>query len=161
MKLIVDGMLGSLARWLRMLGHNVVYEANSNDEVLLVNAAARGMTLLTRDEELHKRAMSKSIPSILVLGETEDERLAQISKELGISLTLDMENTLCPECGSALRAASKTEVSGLVPEASLRLYDRFWQCNNPGCRKVYWAGSHWRQISQTLVRARKLAGLEA
>ena len=161
MKFIVDGMLGGLARWLRMLGYSVVYEANSSDESLLARAATQRMTLLTRDEELQKRAFAKNIPSLIVHGESEYERLAEMANKLGISLTIDIENTLCPECGSTLREASKRELSGLIPEASLNLYDRFWRCNNPGCLKVYWPGSHWKQINQTLAKARKLAGLEA
>ncbi len=161
MKFIVDGMLGGLARWLRMLGHPVIYESNSRDENLLARAAATGMILLTRDEELHKRAVARNIHSLLVHGEREDQRLAQLAKVLGIPLTIDMDDTLCPECGNGLQEASKKDVSGMVPKASLELYDRFWRCDNPGCGKIYWAGSHWKQINQTLAKARKMAGFEA
>ncbi len=159
MNFIVDGMLGGLARWLRILGHFALYDPKFSDQTLLTRAA-EGITLLTRDEELHKRALARNLPVLLVSGQTESERLAQVSRNLGIPLTIDLEKTLCPECASSLRDASKEEVSSVVPATSLRVYNRFWRCTNPGCEKVYWMGSHWKHINQTLILARKLAGLE-
>lgn len=159
MRFIVDGMLGGLARWLRILGHVVLYDTDSNDTMLLTRAAAEEMILLTRDEELYNRAVSKNISALLVLGESEDERLAQVSRGYGIPLTIDMEKTLCPECGSRLKETSREEASGLVPPASLRLYDQFWKCENSHCGKFYWKGSHWRQINHTLTRATNLTRL--
>lgn len=160
MRFIVDGMLGGLARWLRILGHFTLYDRNSTDKMLLTQAAKEQMILLTRDEELYKRAVSKNIAALLVSGESEDERLAQVSQSLGLALTIDTERTLCPECGSILNHASREEVSGLVPSTSLQLYDQFWRCENINCGKIYWTGSHWKQIHQTLTKARKLARFE-
>lgn len=160
MRFIVDGMLGGLARWLRILGHYTRYDRDSTDKMLLTQAEKEQMILLTRDEELYKRAVSKNIGALLVFGESEDERLAQLSQSFGISLTIDTDRTMCPECGNILKDASREEVSGHVPSASLRLHDQFWKCENPDCAKIYWMGSHWRQIHQTLTKARKLAGIE-
>jgi hypothetical protein len=156
MKFVVDGMLGGLARWLRILGHHVLYDSKLNDTALLTRAATQEMTLLTRDVELHRRAVSKGIPALLVSGESEDERLAQVSQYYGISLTIDMDKTLCPACGSFLRKASRKEVSRQVPPASSQIYAPFWKCRNSDCGKIYWRGSHWKQINQTLTRARNL-----
>lgn len=158
MKFAVDNMLGSLARWLRMLGYTVAYKPKSSDNELLTVATTNGMALLTRDEELHRRALSKKIPSFLVAGENEPERLAYLSKSLGISLNIDMERTLCPECGHGLVEVRKESLSGEVPDASLKLYNQFWRCTNLQCRKTYWMGSHWKQINETLSKARQLAG---
>ena len=38
MNFIVDGMLGKLARWLRMMGHDAKYSNVANDEELLATA---------------------------------------------------------------------------------------------------------------------------
>ncbi len=160
MRFAVDGMLGGLARWLRILGHTVAYERDFNDNQLLTMAATQEMTLLTRDEELYKRAVSKRVPSLLVPGRTETERLAHVSANLGVALKIEMEKTLCPECGHGLAEAPKNDLHDLVPAASLLLYDQFWRCTNPGCGKIYWMGSHWKQINQTLTKARQLVGLK-
>jgi len=160
MRFLVDGMLGGLARWLRMLGQEVKYDSTAMDNELLRTAKDGNMVFLTRDRELHQRALARQVMSVLVLGETEEERLAQMSRTFGVSLEAAMDKTRCPECGSELRETSKNSVTDKVPAASLKLYDHFWECTDQSCGKVYWIGSHWKQIRQTLEEARRLAGLE-
>jgi uncharacterized protein with PIN domain len=157
LRFVVDGMLGGLAKWLRLLGHTVDYDIRTTDNQLLEKASTSQMILLTRDEELYRRAVAKRIPCLSVQGATESERLAEISKTFNVSLEIDVVETKCPQCGGDLREASRSEVFGRVPDKSLTLYDRFWACNTRECRKVYWMGSHWRQIHNTLEKARLLA----
>ena len=159
MRFVVDGMLGGHARWLRILGHDVKYQSNATDSELLQTAQNENMILLTRDTELAQRAKAKKISSLLVLGNTEEERLAQVARTFGISLDVSMATSKCPECGSVLKETSKTAVADSVPPISLSLYDKFWKCT--GCGKVYWIGSHWKQIQQTIGNARKIAGSNA
>jgi len=157
MRFLVDGMLGGLARWLRILGQDVRYDASAKDNELLRIAHEENMVLLTRDAELYRRAIARKIPTALVLGETEEERVAQIASTFGVDLDVNMAETRCPECGSGLKETPKSDVADAVPQASLRLYDRFWKCTKQNCGKVYWVGSHWNRIRQTLEEAKKLA----
>ncbi len=154
-------MLGGLARWLRMLGYVAEYESNADDNSLLRSSENAETVLLTRDEELHNRAVGKKIRSVLVVGDTEEVRLGQLATTLGISLEIDMAATRCPECGSELCEISKVEAARAVPAKSLELYDRFWRCTNGECEKTYWVGSHWKQIRRTLEEARKIASPES
>ncbi len=160
MRFLVDGMLGGLARWLRILGQEVRYDARAMDNDLLRIAQEENMILLTRDKELYQRAIAREIMSALLLGETEEQRLAQIGKTFGVSLEPIMATTKCPECGSDLNETSKNDVTDKVPQASIKLYNQFWKCADQNCGKVYWVGSHWKQIRQTLGKASKLASLE-
>jgi len=160
MRFLVDGMLGGLARWLRILGYEVRYDASAKDNNLLTIAGKENMILLTRDEELHQRAIAKKIVSALVVGETEEERLAQMAKAFDVRLETNMAETKCPECGANLMEKSKTDLADEVPEESLKRYNQFWKCSNQNCGKVYWVGSHWKQIRQTLEEATRLARLE-
>jgi uncharacterized protein len=160
MRFLVDGMLGGLARWLRILGQDVRYDASAKDNDLLRIASEESMILLTRDAELYQRAIARKIASALVLGESEEERLAQIASTFGVPLDVDMAETKCPECGTNLEATAKNDVADKVPEASLRLYNQFWRCANRNCEKVYWVGGHWNRIRQILEDAKKRARLE-
>jgi uncharacterized protein len=160
LKFVVDGMLGGLARWLRMLGYVTEYDSKADDNSLLQSSETHDAVLLTRDEELYNRALGKSIHAVLVTGGTEEARLAQLARTLDISLEIDMAATRCPECGAELHEISREEASNAVPAKSLMLYDRFWRCNNVGCGKTYWVGSHWKQIRHTLEEARKTTSLE-
>jgi len=157
MRFLVDGMLGGLARWLRVLGYEVRYDASAKDNDLLTIAVEDNMVLLTRDRELHQRAVAKKIVSSLVVGETEEERLAQMASSFGVRLETNMDETRCPECGASLMEKSKSDLADKVPEESFKLYNQFWKCSNQTCGKVYWVGSHWKHIRQTLEKAMKLA----
>src|SRR5712691_6658597 len=119
MRFLVDGMLGGLARWLRILGQEVRYDSNVMDNDLLRIAHEESMILLTRDEELYRRAIARKITSALVLGETEEERLAQMASTFGVVLDADMAETKCPECGSDLKETPKNDLVDEVPLASL------------------------------------------
>jgi uncharacterized protein with PIN domain len=153
-------MLGGLARWLRMLGYETEYDSKADDKSLLRSSETPETVLLTRDEELYNRALSKKIRSVLVLGDTEEARLVQLTRTLGISLEIEMSATRCPECGAELREITKEEASSVVPAKSLELYDRFWRCNGAGCEKTYWVGSHWKKIRHTLEEARRKTSLD-
>jgi uncharacterized protein len=149
-------MLGSLARWLRMLGYLVEYDSTADDNSLLRVSGNPEAVLLTRDEELYNRALGKNIRSVLVHGGTEEARLGQLATTLGLSLEIDMASTRCPECGSELHEISKIEAASTIPAKSLELYDRFWKCTTDECGKTYWVGSHWKRIRHTLEEARKI-----
>jgi len=160
LRFVVDGMLGGLARWLRMLGYVTEYDPKADDNSLIQSSQVPDSVLLTRDEELHNRALGKNIHSVLVIGGTEEARLGQLARTLGVSLDIDMSATRCPECGAELHEITKKEAASDVPAKSLELYDRFWRCNNAGCGKTYWVGSHWKQIRHTLEEARKIMSSE-
>jgi len=149
-------MLGSLTRWLRILGYEADYDAEAQDNILLEETKTKDAILLTRDEELYKRACSMRLAAVLVLGNEDEVRLGQLAKSLGLSLNLDMAHTRCPDCGSPLHEISRLEASKVVPDASLRHYDKFWRCTNPDCGKAYWLGSHLDNIQRTLENARAI-----
>jgi uncharacterized protein with PIN domain len=137
-----------------MLGYDTTYDSNTADNDLLKIAASENRILLTRDMELYDRAINKQIRALFVKGGDEVDRLAFLAKKLQIRLDINMADTKCPQCGTKLRKVSKSEVSGIVPPASLELYSEYWRCAN--CGKVYWVGSHWKQIKSTLEKARAL-----
>jgi uncharacterized protein with PIN domain len=58
-KFLADGMLGKLARWLRILGHDVIYLVEFEDSELLKLAKKEESVLLTKDLELYKRTIGK------------------------------------------------------------------------------------------------------
>jgi uncharacterized protein with PIN domain len=50
---------------------------------------------------------------------------------------------------------AKDSVEGKIPEGTYQTYKRFWICTSSSCSKVYWRGSHWRKIKETLEKARE------
>jgi uncharacterized protein with PIN domain len=156
MHFLLDGMLGKLARWLRMIGYEATYRNDYEDSDLLSLAKRDALTLLTSDQELYRTAIGRGIDCFLVEGRTEAERLAALANRYELDLRIDTAVSRCPICGSPIREVSKSEVKDLVPPATFNVYQTFWVCNNPACGKVYWQGSHWGKIEQTLETAREI-----
>ena len=152
-RFLVDSMLGSLARWLRIGGYDAEYRRDAEDDSLMEEASRTGRILLTRDRVLVLRAKKRGIETILVERAGEVEQLGALAAALG--LELDPSNSRCPKCNGSLTRVSRDEVRDRVPEASLEAFDVFWMCGS--CGGVYWRGSHWDQIASTIEAADKLA----
>ena len=129
---------------------------NSDDRDLLLIAKRDSFALLTSDAELYRTAIARGIESFLVEGRTEPERLASLAERYELNLSIDTTISRCPMCGWQLRETSKGDVEKIVPPATFKVYQTFWVCTNPECAKVYWQGSHWKRIEQTLASAKKI-----
>jgi uncharacterized protein with PIN domain len=149
-------MLGKLTRWLRMTGYEATYLNDTKDHDLLTMAKHESWILLTSDEELYRTAISRGVESFLVQGKSESERLAEVAARYKLNLQIDTANSRCPICGYPIKQTPKNEVEGSVPPATFKVYQSFWVCTNPKCAKVYWQGSHWKKIEQTLAHAREI-----
>ena len=154
LKFVADGMLGKLSRWLRMLGHNVKYASALSDDKLLKIAKVEHRILLTRDLELYQQAIAKGIKAAYVEGADEAEKLAKLAKRYGFPLEIDLKISRCPKCNARIKPIEKESVKGRVPESTYKYYDKFWEC--PKCGQIYWQGAHWKRISATLEKAKKL-----
>jgi uncharacterized protein with PIN domain len=154
MKFIVDGMLGKLSRWLRILGHNVKYSNNLDDAQLLTIAKKERRTLLTRDFELYRHATAKGMDAFYVEGETGEERLVALAKRYGMDLDIDMTISRCPKCNTKVKPITKEEAAGKVEKSTFEHYDEFWNC--PKCGQIYWQGAHWTRIRRTLEVAQEI-----
>ena len=153
MKFLADSMLGKLARWLRMMGNDVVYDTRLTDNQLLALAKQETRTLLTRDLELYRRATTKNLDAFFVEGKSESDRIAEVAKRCDLDLAVDMEKSNCPLCNAKLKAAPKEQLSSQLQKNTLLHYDKFWKC--PNCSQIYWQGSHWTQITNTLTEAQR------
>lgn len=139
MRFACDAMLGKLARWLRLLGHDVVYE---KDDKALIHLSNLGFLVLTRDKELKRRIGEKC----LILPEKLEEQLLFLKNKGLISFDLKAER--CTICNGELVKAGREEVKGKVPESVLNFTEEFWICKK--CGKVYWEGSHWKRMEKFL-----------
>lgn len=153
MKFILDGMLGKLARWLRMMGHDVLYSTVLSDSQLLEQAKKEDRVLLTRDFALYQQAVGKGVQVYYVEGETEPHRLAEIAARFCITLTVDMQVSRCPKCNTRLASVPKAEIADKVEINTFLYYGEFWRCET--CGAVYWQGAHWTKIYAILLEAKE------
>jgi uncharacterized protein with PIN domain len=58
--------------------------------------------------------------------------------------------TRCTLCNDLLMAVQKEEIKELVPERVYGQQTIFKKC--PSCGKVYWQGSHWDNVKETIAK---------
>jgi uncharacterized protein with PIN domain len=150
-------MLGKLTRWLRMIGCDVEYFNDLDDEELIETAAKEERILLTRDIQLYRRASVNGVEAFLIRGQTETEKLADLAKRFDIKLEIDVNNSRCPKCNTKIDPVSKEKIKDKVPQSTSRFYEEFWIC--PKCDQIYWRGSHWKKINRTLLEAKRMMEL--
>jgi uncharacterized protein with PIN domain len=153
MRFVLDGMLGRLTRWLRLLGYDAKYPGDSPDEELLRIAEKEDRILLTNDTVLYRRARKQGLRSYLAGGSNESERLANVARNLDVNLNIDVSVSRCPTCNASIFEVDRFRVKGKVSAKTFNSYRRFWICS--GCGKIYWRGSHWKKIEEMLRAARE------
>lgn len=146
LRFLLDGMLGSLARWLRILGYDTVYHIDMDDDMLRAEAQNSHRVLVTRDAELFRKTEKSGAKAVLIHSEHIREQLKELVDTMSISLI--PVNTRCPRCNGSLNHIDKSEIEGKVPLESYKVFDEYWICT--ACNAIYWKGSHWIQIEETL-----------
>jgi len=146
-RFVVDGMLGSLARWLRLLGYDADYDNRRDDAELVRLARAEDRVLLTRDRELAAR---RGVQALLVASQALDEQLAQVTA--AFPRAAGSGPARCSVCNTALVPATPEELADRLPAYVLQKHRDFRRC--PSCDRVYWPGSHWRNMQARLRRRR-------
>jgi uncharacterized protein with PIN domain len=153
MKLLADSMLGTLGRWLRLLGYDtLIAGSHQPDSELARLARAEGRVVLTRDRELAAR---RGVRSLLILADDLDEQLIQAAREL--PLPPQQPGSRCLHCNGLLEPAGHDEVAGDVPAYVLQTQAAFRRCS--GCGRVYWKGTHWPDIEAKEAMLASVAGV--
>ncbi len=130
---LLDGMLGSLARKLRIMGFDTVYDPKSEDLELLRKAESTRRCLVTSDIALYIIARRRRINSILVASRTESGRICELLTSIGESKINEERETRCSLCNGELAVLGKRENGRDI-----------FACK--ACGKEYWKGNHWKKL---------------
>ncbi|MFH1830600.1 MAG: Mut7-C RNAse domain-containing protein [Pseudomonadota bacterium] len=147
MKFACDAMLGRLARWLRISGHDVFYRADMDRAVFLRVAKEERRVVLTRAENF--KELSEIPPYHIITGNDLDDHLSQVYKAFPQLKPFDEFLTRCVECNVLLVEIDKDKFSDSIPPKAQHLSGRFCRC--PSCGKLLWPGSHVERIKARLT----------
>ena len=148
-------MLGRLARWLRLLGHDTLYFPSIEDSRLLRTAREENRTLLTRDTRLVK---VKGLHNFLLLRENDPfEQLKAVIAQYNLYPLQPTGGggvetrpySRCSLCNSPLEEISPEQAKPFVPDYVYRTSSVVKRC--PHCGKFYWKGTHAEKL-QTKLR---------
>jgi uncharacterized protein with PIN domain len=145
-------MLGTLAKWLRILGYDTLFDPTLDDHQLVRLARAQNRVLLTRDQELARR---RGMRTIRVTSEHLDDQIRQVLQDLGLALnrTLADGPARCPVCNDLLEAITRQEAQAVVPAYVAQTHQAFKRCG--ACQRVYWRGSHWQRMDEFLEQLQR------
>ena len=146
-KFIADTMLGRLARWIRIIGYDVEYHRVISDDELIGRAITSNRILLTRDTQLANRRAARHC--LYVGSEDYLEQLKQVVKHFGMNVQQGIFSR-CAICNSLLLYVEKTTVKDRVPPFVYQTQDIFMQC--PQCARIYWRGTHRKEIIERLSK---------
>ncbi|MBM2834098.1 MAG: hypothetical protein HW406_1259 [Candidatus Brocadiaceae bacterium] len=137
LKFIADAMLGRLARWLRILGHDVAYESSVSDDVLIASALNEGRIILTMDRKLTERESARN--SMLIKSPSYKEQLKQVITQYNIDYKSGIF-TRCLVCNNLLEAIEKEKIKDRIPPYVYSTQEEFDICRQ--CGRIYWSGTH-------------------
>ena len=106
-------MLGTLAKWLIILGHDVAYFPRIEDGDLVALARREERTLLTRDRRLVQRRDARD--HILIASQDLREQIGQVLEERRLRVRKDNLFRRCIKCNRRTRPVPREKVRGRVP----------------------------------------------
>jgi uncharacterized protein with PIN domain len=149
MRVITDGNLGRLARWLRALGCDAVVHGGRADRFLLLRALREDRVVLTMSRRLAERPFRGRL--VRIAAERWEEQLTEAAEALGLHCDDRTVLGRCLDCNAPLLDAGRDEVRDRVPAYVLATQETFWRCAR--CGRVFWAGSHAERMLR-IMRSR-------
>ena len=140
---IADVHLGSLARRLRLLGFDTIYQNDIDDHELIDRGILENRVILTKDRGLlkHKRV----IKSYLVRNLKLNLQVLEVCKRFELYHQIHLF-ARCMVCNNSLEFVSKHQIAYRLEPRTKKHFDQFHLCK--GCQRVYWKGSHFSQINK-------------
>jgi uncharacterized protein with PIN domain len=136
-RFVVDGHLGRLAAYLRMLGFDTWYQRLANDELLASVSNHEQRILLTRDIGLLKRR--EVTQGYCVRADKPHQQLRDVSGRFALTSHF-APFTRCMDCNGCLVSVQKSEIADFLPPHTRETKNQFSRCLN--CGKIFWRGSH-------------------
>jgi uncharacterized protein with PIN domain/sulfur carrier protein ThiS len=136
-RFVVDCNLGRLARYLRLLGFDCLYDNGFTDEAIATISQEQQRIVLTRDRRLlHRKTISHGL---FVRAEQPREQVREVLRRLDL-YALSRPFSRCARCNGLLAPVDKDSIAGRLQPKTRRYYDDFLQCRD--CGQLYWQGSH-------------------
>lgn len=147
-RFVVDANLGKLARMLRLLGFDSLYEAHVPDDRVVDLAAAGNRIILTRDRALLMR--KRVTHGYWVRSNHPRAQLREVVDRLDLRGDC-APYTRCMLCNGSLVPADVTQVCDELPPRTRSWVTEVFRCDS--CGKLYWRGSHWERLVEWVNHA--------
>ena len=142
-----EATLGKLAKWLRLLGFDTVYDVKDAGKQGIDTDDKRRI-LLTRTQRIHARNTGGKC--VFVACNDPFEQLKEVLQTLDIVADDIRPFSRCIRCNSLTCPVDRETARGHVPDYVWETHVSFRICSL--CRRFYWPGSHIRRTQNIINR---------
>lgn len=146
-KFILDVHLGKLARKLRLFGFDTLYENNYSDGAIVEISEKEERIILTRDKNLLKHKLVKW--GYWLRSQYAEEQLTEVIHRIKPRAQFKFFER-CVECNCKIEKIGKAEIINRLQPKTILYYNDFLQC--PCCKRIYWKGSHYKQMQELIKK---------
>jgi len=146
-KFILDVHLGTLVKYMRMLGFDSLYENNYKDEEIVKISLKKKRAILTKDRGILKR--SKVTHGYWIRSTKTDEQIIEVIKRFDLKEQIK-ELSRCLLCNSVLKKINKENILDRLPRKVKEYQKVFYHCKD--CNKIFWKGSHYIKMTGVIEK---------
>ena len=146
-KFVLDVHLGTLAKYLRMMGFDTIYKNDYNDEEIIEISSNERRTILTRDRGILKRNVVTH--GYWIRDQNPELQLKEVVERFNLKNQI-REFERCLECNAKLEKADREKIIERLPLKVRQRQNNFWYCKN--CDNIYWRGSHFEKMKEIINR---------
>lgn len=140
-KFILDVQLGSLAKYMRMLGLDTIYRNNFSDEEIVKISLKERRAILTKAKGILKR--SDVTHGYWIRSTKTIEQLKEVLHRFDLKNQIK-EFSRCLVCNSKLKKIAKEKIIDRLPAKIKERQNIFYVCIP--CDKIFWKGSHYTKM---------------
>jgi uncharacterized protein len=153
-RFVADVHLGTLARYLRLLGFDTLWRNDLDDDEIVDVAVSQKRIVLTRDRGILRNG--RVTHGHWLRAEEPLSQLEEIVRALDLGARI-RPYTRCLKCSASLEIIGREVARSHVPPRVHRSFREFARCT--GCGRVFWPGSHTRRLDAVIAAARAAAGV--
>jgi uncharacterized protein with PIN domain len=147
LRFIAESTLGKLAKWLRILGFDTLYEPHVPGREPVDTREGRRI-FLTRTKRVAIREDSHNL--IFITSNHPFDQLKEVIQALEIKAEDIQTFSRCIRCNTTIREIGRNDVQGKVPDYVWESHDTFHTCDQ--CRRIFWSGSHIEHSIEIIKR---------
>ena len=140
-KFVLDVHLGTLAKYMRMLGFDIKYQNNYADSQIIDISLHERRAILTRDLGILKQG--RVTRGYWVRNTKPVQQIEEIVERFHLKNEIK-EFSRCMECNSILKSIEKDKVVDRIPLKVKAYHNEFYSCKK--CDKIYWKGTHYDKM---------------
>lgn len=150
-RFLLDNHLGKLATYLRLLGFDVLYKNDYQDETLVQESLREKRILLTRDRGLLMRRAIQYGYCIRTLD--PKQQIVEVLRRFDLFGKI-LPFQRCLRCNSPLQTIEKEAIIHRLEPMTRLYFNEFRICQN--CDRIYWKGSHYQRMEGFLEKIKEL-----